>query len=384
VSAFAFSTVDNYWLGVLQGITYIIAALAIGPLLRSLSCRKSSLTPRRTLVIVMIVLALACFLPVAVRGLSSSTDPRAGSWSAWTLMAIYSALTGVLWPVTESYVSGGRSHVSLRRAIGSFNVTWSSALIPTFLLMGPLITRSPLMIIAAMGVVHLLCLVLLCSFTTHPAPHMPEEHAPTPASYGAILGVLRLELPVSYVFLSALNPFLPEAMRKLELAPEWHTPLAATWLTTRTLTFIVLRYWPIWHGSWIVPIIGPVLLLVGSAGSVLSPQCGPGPYGIAVMGVSLAIFGVGMGTIYFASLYYAMEVGTTSVDAGGTHEALIGAGYLVGPLCGLVAVWAVSSDLIPQSRFGDAVAILLAAIGGPILLYASLKALKFHNRSRTT
>jgi hypothetical protein len=33
-----------------------------------------------------------------------------------------------------------------------------------------------------------------------------------------------------------------------------------------------------------------------------------------------------------------MEVGKAQVDAGGTHEALIGAGYTLGPLCGIAAV----------------------------------------------
>ena len=42
-------------------------------------------------------------------------------------------------------------------------------------------------------------------------------------------------------------------------------------------------------------------------------------------------------TIYTGAIYYAMAVGHSEVDAGGTHEALIGVGYTVGPACGLVA-----------------------------------------------
>jgi hypothetical protein len=51
----------------------------------------------------------------------------------------------------------------------------------------------------------------------------------------------------------------------------------------------------------------------------------------------LVAFGAGHGILYFASLYYAMAVGGAEVDAGGTFEALIGAGYVVGPLAGLAA-----------------------------------------------
>lgn len=45
-----------------------------------------------------------------------------------------------------------------------------------------------------------------------------------------------------------------------------------------------------------------------------------------------------MGIIYCAALYYAMAVGHADVDAGGKHEASIGLGYGVGPLCGLAAM----------------------------------------------
>ncbi len=49
----------------------------------------------------------------------------------------------------------------------------------------------------------------------------------------------------------------------------------------------------------------------------------------------LASLGVGLGVVYYAALYYAMAVGRAQVEAGGTHEGLIGAGYTIGPLAGL-------------------------------------------------
>ena len=39
---------------------------------------------------------------------------------------------------------------------------------------------------------------------------------------------------------------------------------------------------------------------------------------------------------YTASLYYALVVKNASVDAGGAHEALIGLGFVLGPVAGLV------------------------------------------------
>ncbi len=67
-----------------------------------------------------------------------------------------------------------------------------------------------------------------------------------------------------------------------------------------------------------------------------------GGFAVVVLAGSLPLLflgfggmGVGLGVIYNAALYYAMSTGGAAVEAGGTHEALIGAGYAVGPLIGL-------------------------------------------------
>jgi hypothetical protein len=58
---------------------------------------------------------------------------------------------------------------------------------------------------------------------------------------------------------------------------------------------------------------------------------------IAQFALGLVAFGIGVAVLYFAALFYALEAGRAKVDAGGRHEAMIGAGYTLGPLCGLVA-----------------------------------------------
>jgi len=56
---------------------------------------------------------------------------------------------------------------------------------------------------------------------------------------------------------------------------------------------------------------------------------------VAVVLLGELVFGVSAGMTYYAALYYAMVVKNASVDAGGAHEGLIGAGYAVGPAAGL-------------------------------------------------
>ena len=51
------------------------------------------------------------------------------------------------------------------------------------------------------------------------------------------------------------------------------------------------------------------------------------------------LFGAGHAMIYYAALFYGMAVGGGEVEAGGKHEAVIGLGYLGGPVLALGGIW---------------------------------------------
>jgi hypothetical protein len=72
-----------------------------------------------------------------------------------------------------------------------------------------------------------------------------------------------------------------------------------------------------------------------------------------------------MGMVYFSALYYAMSVGHAQVDAGGTHEALIGSGYTIGPLAvlgGLALGGAAEQAGWPIGKDGGIVVVTLAIV----------------------
>ena len=391
-SAYGFTTTQNYALGLLQGITYIIGALAVGPVLRRLVARWDWLTGRAVLIILMFVLAAGCFLPLAVAALGATdtppiqglpegtTAPASGAWTLWTLIALYSLLTGVLWPMVESFLSGGRAGKSLGSTVGKFNIVWSGALVVSFVAMAPLVEPRPLEVVAGAGVVHLVSLLLLPFFRRDPGHHADYTPEPHPPVYADLLAVLRLQLPASYIVFSALSPYLPTAFAQLGIETKWHTPIAAIWLFTRTITFLILQLWHGWHGRWATPIIGGVLLLAGFAAAILaqpifSPDVtAPSPEtALPVLIAGLTVFGVGMGTIYAAALYYAMEVGSAKVDAGGVHEALIGVGFGGGPACGLIAAGLVTAQRLEPRHFEFGVLALVALLAGPVILYAVAK-----------
>jgi hypothetical protein len=358
-ASYGFTKADNYWLGLVQGGTYIVGALGAGPMLRILRTRWG-ISTRAALSWVMLILGMLCGIPI----LLGRQGADASQWPLWLLVVLYSPLTGMLWPIVESYLSGGRRGGALRFALGRFNITWSSALVLGLVVIGPAVKERSPELIAALGIMHIVSILLLLKMGREPGKHLHEVHEPHPIVYTQLLATFRILLPTSYIVFTALNPYLPKLLGFMGITAGWQAPLAATWGAARVGTFILLERWHGWHGRWYPAVIGVVLLLGGFAAAVLSPGVGASLGGQALALAGLAAFGVGMASIYTGALYYALEVGQAEVEAGGTHEALIGLGYTGGPACALLAMGAAKQELIPttESAFQAAVLALVAVI----------------------
>lgn len=363
---YGFSRAENYWLSLLLGVMYIAGAMGAGPGLRLLRGKFPSMTTRALLVGLMVLMALLCLVPLTVMRLSLPADPAAQppGWPVWVLIGCYSPLTGVLWPVVESYLSGGLRGNLLRKTIGWWNVTWCSALVFSSVAFSLAFGKDRAAEgIAAVAGVHMLGLIVLIWFAKEPAAHMHDDSHAVPAVYRPLLLTFRLLLPMSYIVSTALIPFLPGLFRTLKIETFWHTILGGTWLAARVLWFYVMQRWEGWHGKWWPAIASALLLLAGFGITVFAEHLG----GLVAVIVGLTCFGIAMAAIYTAAIYYAMEVGAAEVEAGGAHEALIGIGYSGGPLIGLIAVGLVSSGRVPEPMLEP---LMLAGVGGVAMIVA--------------
>ncbi len=362
--AYGFSRTQNYLLGIVLGLTYIAGALATGPCVARL--RRRGVSSRTLLVGVCIALAALCVIPWAAR-----QGGIEGSWPIWTLVVLYSPLTGVLWPIVEGYLSGGKSGERLRAVMGRWNVVWSGAVVLSYWFMSPLIEGHAAETIVALGLLHLASAwVIAATFAREPGEHPLEAHEPHPPVYGHLLITLRIMLPVAYVVSSTLGPYLPDALTGLGVTAWAQTLVASLWLAPRVITFLVMERWHGWHGRWWVVVVATGLLVGGFSLAVLAPLGGrlglSNGACLAVLMAGLVCFGTGMASIYTGALYYAMEVGDAEIDSGGHHEALIGLGYAVGPLCGILPSLAAERGMMPHDAFqpvvlGAVFLILLAA-----------------------
>jgi len=351
---YRFSPAQQYAFGLLVGVTYTLAALGASRARRAAA--HLGLDARAFLGLLSLGMAALMCVPLVTRS----------AWALYGVIALYSPLTGLFWPLIEGYVSGGRRAGALRSAIGRFNLTWSSTLVVSFLAVPPLLEVSSARVFQVIVAAHLLSLVFLLRLAREPAAHEHEEHHAVPAHYPALLAVHRVLHAVSYLVMYALTPYLPKLLTSIGVPEREQGLVAATWLAVRVLFFLLLERWHGWHGRFSFALAGIAATLAGFALAVLAPQFSAtwGDSARPVLIAGLALFGAGLAGLYTAALYYVFELGEE--DGGGSHEALIGLGYSIGPGCGL-AVCALEAAGLVSGLQRDAVLLAVVsalALGG--------------------
>jgi hypothetical protein len=393
--AYKFSKGTNLVYALLLGVTYIVGALGAGPMVRWVRLRTGCST--RAVLLGIVFAAAALYMLPVVAWFALPSGSRLGSaWSAWVFMGLYSALCGTLWPVVESFMSGGRSDAQMRSAVGKFNVCWSSALVFSLLLVAGVPEGIKLIASSSWGVdefdrkistlafgavLHLLSVFAIAKLPREPGVHVHEAGHAHPPIYHRLLAVHRALLPTSYMVMYALLPALPTAMKSLGFESGWAEVVTTTWLIARIVMFVTMDRWHGWHGTWLPAICGTTGLIVGFGLCVISPMLASHPaLGRGMMVVGLALFGLGVAAIYSAALYYAMEVGSAAVDAGGMHEALIGLGYTLGPGIGLAAVGMGAQGVITPESVGGATLGLVGVGAGIGVVFAVAAGYRVRNR----
>lgn len=331
---YGFSEMRNLVLFAVMGVCYSVGAFSAGWVTERLRARMSM---KRVLAVILAAQGVFCLGPVLFAG-------EAMLWIAAVGVQVFSATT---WAIVESYLTAGRHGAAMRSAIGWFNLLWTGSVAASMLLIAPLVEHHAEWIIGGMSGVYVICMIVLPLYSANPAEHDDGVGgASVPPEYRWLLSSARVLLPLSYVLTAAMTPILPYRFAELGLSVRWETPTTATWMLVRVVTLAVMWRVGFWHGRWGTLLLGGAAMALGFAFIVTGPT-------LLAMLIGFAMFGVGLGVIYYAALYYAMAVGRAQVDAGGTHEGLIGVGYAVGPFAGLLGVvlsrWPVTAAVTAAS-----------------------------------
>jgi hypothetical protein len=235
----------------------------------------------------------------------------------------------VIWPIVESFLTAGRHGADMRAAIGWFNATWTPATAVSLMVMPLFAHAGGLGTFALSAIADVAALLVLAALPSRPGAHAAEAaSAAVGAEYSWLARSASWLLPLSYVISATLAPVLPARLAAVGVvAPP--SQVAALWMAARFVTLFVMWRTGFWHGRWATLALGGAGLGGGLALVLLAQTP-------AAIVAGLLLYGAGMGLTYYAALYYSMAVGHAAVDAGGNFEALIGLGYFVGPMLGVM------------------------------------------------
>jgi MFS family permease len=322
-----FAENDNLWLAFVMGLCYVTGSLVSHAATQRWGERR----------VLLSVLGLQIAVCIATMWQPAPTLLFVG-------IGLIGLLHGVKWPLVESLVCANQTPREIAATLGKFNVTWSAAIAPSVVVVGPLVRLGyrPLWLVAA-GIS--LVGVGLAWRLPARASHLPDDHPERPPEermvrYRGLLTASRSLLLTSYALMWLLAALMPDILERLGVPPlSWWSPAPSAVLdVVRVAGFALLGCWTGWHNrSW--PLVAAMLgIPISFALAVAGPSLWVSLGGQAFFG----LFGV---LVYYAALYYAMVVKNAAVDAGGWHEALIGLGSIVGPASGLLGIQVAGSHL---------------------------------------
>jgi hypothetical protein len=352
----AFTELENLTVALTRGVVFVLAALAS----HTLSVR---LGERRQMLLTMVG-QIICY--GTIFAMPTNAPLLVGA------MVLYNAFSGLKWPVIESYFSAGKTPRENVKAVGWFNISWSCGAPLGIMFAGPIIGSSQPQLLFAIAIAFdALCLLALLPLESRPK-HLPFDHPEQPDArqrdrYGKLLVSSRWSMMLSYTLFHMVSPLLPEVFDHLAVPVALATIYAAWLHLARLGVFLLMRRFVGWHGRPFVQACAIIALPLGFA-MIITETSLP-----AVL-IGQLLFGSAAGLCYYASLYYAMVIHSSSVDAGGKHEATIGMGAAVGPLAGLASV---KLTAILQS-----LTLGMAAGMGPIIAFATVLAARPLTRLR--
>ena len=313
-----FSDAENLSLALAFGVAYALGAITSHPVSRRLGERR--------------LLAIAVFAQLLASAVMAWLPGPVVLFAGMTLSGL---LNGQKWPVVESYVTAGRTPLRTARILGYFNLSWALAVPVALVLAGPLIEWRAWGLFALAGTLNVVTLGLVAMLPRQ-CVHLPHDHPERPRPEQAIRLVrlmysARMLMLASYSSMWILAALMPRIFADLGYSTSQSTALSSALDITRLAGFAILGAWAGWHGRR-YPLVLAMPILAGGFSMVIFGTS----LGIVVGGELM--FGAAAGIIYFAALYYAIVVKNASVEAGAGHEGLIGSGFALGPLAGLIGV----------------------------------------------
>jgi predicted MFS family arabinose efflux permease len=347
---FGFGNLGNLGVAALMGLVIALASWRGGKFAQRHGCVRAMAVGLLGMVVALGIGAAFSSLPVQL-----------------AVMVVWAASQFMVWPALEALVTEGVSGAGRAHLLGIYSVVWASCSALSYFLGGGLFELlGSGSIFWLPPVFHLMQLFILWRFSVSPShrrsqsaarsvPELSAEHqtqaegrSPSPRSFQRMAWMAN---PFACVAAFTLLAMIPELARKMGLSTTMAGWFCSIWFFARLAAFVVMWKWPGWHYRFRWLLAGYLLLILGFA-TVLTAD------GLPWLAAGQVAFGLAVGALYYASLFYSMDVGEARAEQGGIHEALMGAGNFVGP-----GVAALSLVIVPQAPHAGvwAVGAMLAA-----------------------
>lgn len=340
-----FGNLGNLGVAALMRLVIALASWRGGKLAQRQGCVRTMVVGLLGMIVALAIGACFSFLPVKL-----------------AVLVLWAASQFIVWPALESLVTEGVSGTARAHLVGVYSVVWATCSALSYFFGGSLFEwlGSGSIFWLPPGL-HLLQLVVLWGYTRRhgEAPPLPLRESPPreempPVSHGACPRSFQrmawIANPFACVAAFTLLAMIPELARRMGLSVTMAGFFCSIWFFARLAAFVVMWRWPGWHYRFRWLLGGYILLVIGFA-TVLTAD------GLWWLGAGQVAFGLAVGVLYYASLFYSMDVGEARAEQGGIHEAMMGAGNFVGPAIGAlsllivphaphVGVWSVSGLLV--------------------------------------
>lgn len=345
-----FGGMENLLLGGYGGFVYMISAATAG-----------RIAPRFGYLNAMAIsfASMAVVFPMGI-----VADSVIGQLSVYTAGA---AAMAFVWAPLESLSVQGEPKHRVQKMVGIYNVVWASFAAVGYFVGGAIVDwlgyKAIFLIPASVHFVQLLITLWLRGVAKRDfgdaamgaaakedSTHLHDEaEAPFARTF---LRMAWIANPFAFIASNTVTPTIPTLAKQFDLSKTMAGCLISIWLFARVAAFIGCWMWSGWRyrlrwllGAYLGMMISFVLILAVPSLPVL-------------IGAQV-VFGLSVGMIYYASLYYSMHVGDNHGEQGGVHESAIGAGNCVGPWLGAGALF-----LLPGFAHAATVTVTVLLAGG--------------------
>jgi MFS family permease len=293
-------------------------------------------------------------------------------WLTVALAMIASAGLCLTWPALEAMVSEGEPPARLQGVVGVYNCVWALVSAFAYFAGGALIQKLGFQSIFFLPAAILLLLLVLAWWLEAKVrlqPVLPErpsvlllhpvkESYRSPIAPAAFLKLAWIANPMAYLAINTIISSIPALAQRMSLSPMLAGFVCSIWLFARAGAFAALWLWPGWHYRFRFLAGAYFVMMISFAAMLLVPH-------LWMLVLSQLLLGPAMGLIYYSSLFYSMDVGTSRKgEHGGIHEAAIGVGNTLGP-----AVAAAGLKFFPARPGSGPLAVCLLLVPGLVALY---------------